>query len=301
MKEALWITGACGFTGRHLAAVLSTIPDRPRLVGLDVRTAALPHLDALHAIDIGDSAAVCALALSDPPSRVIHLAGLMPPALEGEMWRANVAGTAALLHGLHAARIEVRRVVGIGSAAEYSRGAPNPLHEDAPCAGASPYGVTKLAQTLLSRHLGTQFGFPVVVARPFNLIGPGLSGHLVAGSLVRQFLAAGPGAVRVGNTHTARDFVDVRDAVRAYWLLATHEGAGGVFNVCSGTPTTIDRLMQVLRDVSGRDTRVETDPERVRPDDPIEVYGSPARLRDLTGWQPEIPLERSLRDMLQPA
>jgi GDP-4-dehydro-6-deoxy-D-mannose reductase len=154
---------------------------------------------------------------------------------------------------------------------------------------------------LIARHLGSLFGFAVDVARPFNLIGPGLPDHLVAGSLVRQFVEAGSGPVRVGNTHTARDFVDVRDAVRAYWQLAAREGEGGIFNVCSGTPTTIGSLMQLLQQVAGRETRVETDPGRVRGDDPVEVFGAPEKLHAATGWKPAIPLARSLRDMLEPA
>ena len=299
MNHVVWITGAAGFTGRHLTAFLHSLPDRPRLIGLDVRAATVPQLDALRVIDLADTAAVRALAAEHPPTVVIHLAGLLPPAGEAEMWRANVGATASLLHALHAARTPIARFVSIGSAAEYSRDAASPLREDAPCAGASGYGVTKVAQTLLCQHLGSAFDIPVATARPFNLIGPGLPDRFVAASLLRQFVTAGDEPVRVGNTHTARDFVDVRDVVRAYWLLATIPGATGVFNVCSGTPTSVERLVQLLREVSRRSTRVETDPTRVRPDDPVKVYGDPARLHDATGWRPEISLERSLRDMLE--
>jgi GDP-4-dehydro-6-deoxy-D-mannose reductase len=299
MTEVLWITGVSGFTGRHLTAFLHSLPDRPRLIGLDVQAAAMPQLEALHVVDLADSAAVRSLALARPPHRVIHLAGLMPPAAPADLWRANVGGTAGLLHGLHDAGVPLARFVSIGSAAEYSRDAPSPLAEDAPCAGASVYGTTKVAQSLLCRHLGAEFAVPTAIARPFNLIGPGLPDRLVAGSLLRQFVDAGAGAIRVGNTHTARDFVDVRDVVRAYWLLATVDGATGTFNVCSGRPTSIEHLVHVLREITGSATRIETDPDRVRPDDPVQVYGDPSRLRDVTGWRPEIPLERSLRDMLE--
>jgi GDP-4-dehydro-6-deoxy-D-mannose reductase len=301
MSESVWITGASGFTGRHLAAFLASLPERPHVVGLDIRPASVPHLDAAYTIDLDDADAVSALARRDPPSRVIHLAGLMPPAPDGDLWRANAGGTSSLLHGLRTAGAPIQRFVGIGSAAEYSRGVASPIGENDPCAGASPYGVTKLAQTLLSLHLGRQFAFPVVVARPFNLIGPGLPSQLVGGALVKQFVETGSEPVRVGNTHTARDFVDVRDAVRAYWLLAAGDGIEGIFNVCSGVPTTIGRLMSLLCEVSGRAVRVETDPARVRPDDPLAVYGNPARLRNATGWQPEITIEASLRDMLSRA
>ena len=298
MNEAVWITGAAGFTGRHLIAFLHALPDRPTLIGLDVQSTTVPGLDALHTLDLGDSSAVRTLACQRPPAVVIHLAGLLPPAGDADMWRVNVGGTAALLHGLHDAGVRTTRIVGVGSAAEYSRDASSPLREDAPCAGASPYGITKVAQTQMCRHLGDAFGFSVAVARPFNLIGPGLPARFVAGALVRQFTDSADGVVRVGNTHTARDFIDVRDAVRAYWMLAAEEGASGVFNVCSGTPTSVADLLQLLGTVTGRAGRAEIDPARVRADDPVAVYGDPGRLREATGWRPLIPLEQSLRDML---
>ena len=298
MSVVVWITGAAGFTGRHLTAFLRTLPDRPRIVGLDVQPIASPDVDAAHAIDLADTAAVRRLGRMEPPAIVIHLAGLLPPAADGEMWRVNVGGTANLLHALHAAEAPVARFVGIGSAAEYSREVHSPVDENAPCAGASIYGMTKLAQTLLSQHLGTTFGIEVAIARPFNLIGPGLPARFVAGSLLRQFLDAADGIVRVGNTHTARDFVDVRDVVRAFWLLAATPNVSGVFNVCSGIPTTIEQLLRLLGDITRRSITITVDPERVRPDDPLEVYGNPARLRGATGWQPAISLEQSLHDMM---
>jgi GDP-4-dehydro-6-deoxy-D-mannose reductase len=302
MNEILWITGASGFSGRHLAAFVRSLPDPPRLVGLDVKPAALPGADAFHVVDLANADAVRHVATQAPPRWVIHLAGLMPPANESEMWRANVGGTAGLLTGLRRAGHRMPRIVSIGSAAEYSPDAGSPLREDSPAGAASVYGSTKLAQSLLCLHVAGELGFTAAVPRPFNLIGPGLPPPLVAASLVNQFMQAGrQGTVRIGNTHTARDFVDVRDAVRAYWLLARHETAHGIFNVCSGTPTKIADLLRVLADVSGYSPRVETDPALVRAADPVAVFGDPARLRAATGWCAQIPLETSLRDMLVPA
>lgn len=302
MNEILWITGASGFSGRHLAAFVRSLPDAPRVVGLDVKSAELPHVDALHVVDLANADDVRKIADHSPPRWVIHLAGVMPPAHETELWRANVGGTAGLLGGLRSAGGPMPRIVSIGSAAEYAPGLASPLREDSPSSGASAYGSSKLAQSLLCLHLADEFGFAAVVPRPFNLIGPGLPSQLVAASLVSQFVQAGPaGTVRTGNTHTARDFVDVRDAVRAYWLLAATENARGIFNVCSGAATRIAELLRVLAAVSGYTPRIETDPARVRATDPVEVFGDPTRLRETTGWRAEIPLETSLRDMLAPA
>jgi GDP-4-dehydro-6-deoxy-D-mannose reductase len=302
MKPILWITGAAGFSGRCLSAYLRSLPDPPRSVGLDVHENAALALDAFHAVDLADADAVARLAGVEPPRWVIHLAGLMPPAPEEAMWRANVGGTVGLLAGLRRADVHHARIVSIGSAAEYAPGLPSPIREDAPTGGGSAYGNTKAAQSLVTLQMAAQSGCSGVVARTFNLLGPGLSSHLVAGALVRQFVraeAARP--IRVGNTHTSRDFVDVRDAVRAYWLLAASEMANGIYNVCSGRSTSIGELLESLANVSGRAPAIESDPTLVRPSDPLEVIGDPCRLLQATGWRSEIPLQQSLRDMVAAA
>ena len=302
MRPTLWITGASGCSGRFLAAHVRSLPDPPRVVGLDVREGPAPDLDALHILDLGQAAAVEQLAAVEPPRWVIHLAGLMPPAPDEMMWRANVGGTVGLLLGLRQAGCRGIRIVSIGSAAEYSPGSTGPIPESAPTGGASSYGNTKVVQSLVSREMAASAGYSAVVARTFNLIGPLLSPTLVASTLVRQFAAAGPEAtIRVGNTHTARDFVDVRDAVRAYWQLALSDRVDGVYNVCSGCAVSIGHLLQLLMQVGGRTLPVESDPARVRASDPAEVCGDPSRLRQATGWQPAIPIEQSLRDMLAQA
>jgi len=302
MTPTLWITGAAGFSGRCLSAYLRTLPHTPRLVGLDVQENAALGLDAFHALDLADADAVSRLAAVEPPRWIIHLAGLMPPAPEEAMWRANVGGTVGLVAGLRRAAVRPLRIVSIGSAAEYAPGLCSPIDEDAPTGGGSAYGNTKAAQSLVTLQMAAQSGCSGVVARTFNLLGPGLSGHLVAGSLVRQFVHAdGDRPIRVGNTHTSRDFVDVRDAVRAYWLLAVNETANGIYNVCSGRSVSIGELLESLVKASGRAPAIENDPTLVRPSDPLEVVGDPCRLLQATGWRCEIPLEQSLRDMVAAA
>ena len=297
MSDVVWVTGASGFTGQHQIAFLRQLRPSLRIVGLDVKEAQLSNVDAHHRLDLNDSAAVAALATAEPPKWVIHLAGLMPPASEPDMWRANVGGTVGLLVGLGAADCRRTRVVCVGSAAEYARNARSPISEVARCGGASAYGNSKLAQSLTCLQFGRDTGLSVLVARPFNLIGPGLSRNLVVGSLVRQFSSAAPD-IQVGNRHTARDFIDVRDAVRAYWLLALHGQIGAIYNVSSQTSVPIDDLLVMLSRITGHAPRIEADETRIRSDDLPVVVGDSAKLRSETVWQPEVELEQSLRDML---
>jgi GDP-4-dehydro-6-deoxy-D-mannose reductase len=296
MTGVLWITGVSGFTGRHLVRFLRQSGTSLRIIGLDIEVGAAADLDAAHAIDLTNAEAVAALAGREPPDWVIHLAGLMPPAAESEMWRANVGGTVGLLLGLRE-RSRRLRIVSIGSAAEYAPGAPSPLTETAPCGGASLYGNSKLVQSLTCLWLAAECRVEVLVARTFNLVGPGLSPRLIAGSLVHQFLAAAE-EIHVGNVHTARDFIDVRDAVRAYWLLVQQGKSGGIYNVSSDTPVSVREILDMLSRVSGHSPRIRIDPSRVRVNDPASVYGDSTRLREATRWVPTISLEQSLRDML---
>jgi GDP-4-dehydro-6-deoxy-D-mannose reductase len=223
----------------------------------------------------------------------------MPPAAESEMWRANVGGTVGLLLGLREGSRRLR-IVSVGSAAEYAPFAPSPLTETSPCGGASLYGNTKLVQSLTCLWLAAECRVDVLVARTFNLVGPGLPPRLIAGSLVHQFLAAAE-EVHVGNVHTARDFIDVRDAVRAYWLLVQQGKSGGIYNVSSDNSVSVREMLDTLSRVSGHSPRIRIDPSRVRVNDPASVYGDSTRLREATRWVPTISLEQSLRDMLAQA
>jgi len=299
-RSALWITGAGGFTGRHLVAVLHDGPDRPRLVGLDHVPTRLSGLDACLPLDVTRVDDVAAAARQEPPKWVIHLAGALPPAGEAEMWHVQVNGTVALLRGLAEAGCRDARVVSVGSAAEYLPGAVPPLTETSPCGGSSPYGRCKWAQTLAALGVGRELGTEIMVVRPFNLLGPGQSANLVAGRLCRLLAdVAADGEITAGNTRSARDFLDVRDAAAACWLVARHGKAGAVYNVCTGRATTIDHLIALLCELTGKSPRILTDPAHLRDADVDVSFGDHTRLSEATGWQPRIPLRDSLAAMLE--
>lgn len=298
MKDTLWITGVCGFTGRHQLAYVRRLPDRPRIVGLDVADKAPDGVDVYVHLDLNDVDKVAGAAKAEPPRWVIHLAAARPPATEQEMWRANVGGTAGLLAGLGAGAGNIR-VVNIGSAAEYVLDADGAIDEGHRAGGASLYGRIKWAQSMLALSAGTSLGMEVLVVRPFNLLGPGLPSSLVAGWICEQVASSnGSEEIVLGNTETARDFVDVRDAVEAYWLVACEGAAGEVYNVCSGEPTSIQQVLECFSELTGKPVQVRVDPSRLRKDDPPAVIGSAAKLRRRTGWKAKVPVRRSLADMV---
>jgi GDP-4-dehydro-6-deoxy-D-mannose reductase len=268
-------------------------------VGLDVGGQPPEAVDAYERLDLADPSGIRRLAERTKPTHVIHLAGLMPPAAEPEMWRATVGTTLGLLLGLAQAGCAAR-LVSVGSAAEYGPG-DGPILESQALSPVSPYGRTKLAQTTLALALGARLGLRVCVARPFNLIGPGLPPALVAGALCRQVADPGSREIRIGNTASRRDFVDVRDAVRAYWDIARLGAPGEVYNVATERATAVSSLIEELLELAGRALPVTSDPALLRRQEADCVVGSAAKLRALCGWQPAFTLRDSLSAMLEAA
>lgn len=299
MSGQLWITGAAGFSGRHLIQYLRGLSDRPHITGIDVTAGAIEGVDEWCRVDLLDPDAIADAAASHPPTWVIHLAGMMPPAEEGAMWRVNVGGTACLLQALGRACGPGLRFVSIGSAAEYLP-AEGMLSEDSPVGGSSTYGRTKWAQTQLTMALAHDLDIAAMAARPFNLIGPGLPNRLVAGALCEQFARRPPpDTIHVGNVKSARDFIDIRDAVAAYWLIAKGGCPGEVYNVCRGEAETIETMLALLTEITGQSPSIEVDPRRLRPDDIAVSYGDRSRIEAAVGWRPHIDLRQSLADMIK--
>ena len=179
-----------------------------------------------------------------------------------------------------------------------------PVGEDAPMLPRSPYAASKAAAELLAvqAHLG--HGLPVIRARPFNHVGPGQAPGFVVAALARRVVEAardGRTTLAVGNLTARRDFTDVRDVVRAYRLLVELARPGQAYNVCSGEDVSIEGVLRRLLDLAGARLEPEPDPRLMRPVDVPVLRGDPARLRAATGWAPEVPLDGTLRAVLDEA
>jgi GDP-4-dehydro-6-deoxy-D-mannose reductase len=195
-------------------------------------------------------------------------------------------------------------VVVAGSAEIYGMASPTdmPLTEDQPFRPSNPYAVSKLAQDMFGLQYALSYGMRIVRARPFNHVGPGQSDRFVLSNFARQIAEAEAGladpVLLVGNLDARRDFLDVRDVVRAYRLLADARFAGEAFNIASGIGRSIRDLLGLLLSRSAVDIEVRSDPARMRPSDLPVLIGDASRLRDATGWTPEIPIEQSIADTL---
>jgi GDP-4-dehydro-6-deoxy-D-mannose reductase len=306
------VTGAGGFVAAHLAEFLRREAAGVELVGLVRPHGSAPSAGAgfstFREADLTDPAGMEGVLDAFLPDRIVHLAGQSSVHLSwldpGGTLRANVLG---LVHLLDAVRRRGARpaVLVVGSAEEYGPIPESelPLVEDRPLQPASPYAVSKVAQACLAVQYGPAGGMRVVRTRTFHHTGPGRGETFAESSFARQLaeVEAGlaPPVLHVGNLDAVRDYTDVRDVVRAYWALLERGQAGAVYNVCSGRPRRIRDLLDMLLAASRAKVEIRVDAERLRRADVPAQYGDPRRLKEATGWEPRVPLETSLRDLLE--
>jgi GDP-4-dehydro-6-deoxy-D-mannose reductase len=297
------VTGATGFAGSHLVEhLLVHLPavaawGNPSGRGIGSGDARVRW----QAVDLLDRGAVGAALAELRPSVIYHCGG---SAHVGESFaeperalRINVLGTHHVLEGASAARLDCPVLI-VGSALVYRQSA-DALDEDQPMGPSSPYAVSKLAQELLALAATDRH---VLLARPFNHAGPRQSPSFVTSSMAQQVAEIEAGlrepVLYVGNLEARRDITDVRDTVRAYRLIVERGVPGRPYNVCSGEAHRIGDLLEALIGLSRAAIAVRTDPSRLRPSDVPVILGDATRLRLDTGWRPEIPIARTLQDLL---
>ena len=286
-----FVTGSGGFVGPYLRSHLESCGDE--VIGAD------------HEVDVTVGQQVREVFLSSRPDVVYHLAAASHV---GTSWsapvdvlRVNAEGSLNVF--LAALEAGVERVLLIGSAEEYGRITPDllPVGEETPLRPVSPYGASKAAAEMLASHAFHGRGLGVVCVRAFNHLGPGQSDALVASAIARQVAEAeraGGGVVHTGDLTPRRDFTDVRDVVRAYRLLAEHGVPGEAYNVCSGVDVAIQDVADHLAAASSVPVTFALDPARLRPVEVPVIRGDNTKLRAATGWAPEIPLEKTLAEVL---
>lgn len=295
-RQRVLITGHCGFTGRHAAAAVRAAVPGAVVCGADRAEGAVAGIDEAFTVDLLDADQVERMLADVRPHVVLHLAGSMPPAPDVALWAGNVGTTCNLLEALR--RMESRsRVLVIGSAAEYGATPPKPVPETRECRPQTPYGRAKLAQTLLCQRYTHVFGLPVVIARPFNLFGPGMPARTLIGETCAQLSASSDGEIKLGNLSSARDFVDIRDAVNAYWRIAMSGLAGEVYNVCRALATPVREVVETLVSLAGNNYRVVFEESRLQAGDVDMSCGDNGKLRSLATFEPR-DLHLSLRETL---
>jgi GDP-4-dehydro-6-deoxy-D-mannose reductase len=294
------ITGCNGFVGRHAAAALRRAGHE--VVGSDITCPAGGQIPC-HPMDVRDLDSILAVLEETRPDAILHLGGIAFVPLgwtqPQKVFEVNTIGTLNLLDAVRR-QAPATRVLVVTSAEVYGpHPAPAPLTEDAPYRPDNIYGVAKAAADHAALLYADHHGLDVMVARPSNHIGPGQSKEFVSSAFAAQLAAIAKGAepvMRVGNLDQRRDFTDVRDVARAYALLFEKGNQGAAYNIASGAMTSVREILDTLCDIAGVRPRIDIDPDLFRPTDNRPAYDA-SRLRTHTGWQPEIPLRRTLEDV----
>jgi nucleoside-diphosphate-sugar epimerase len=292
------VTGAGGFTGRHLLERLAR--DDHELHGLmhDAAAAAPPLLHGVHVADLRDLPALQQVVGLVQPDRLVHLAAIAFVAHgdAAELYATNIVGTRNLLHALSGAARRPDAVLIASSANVYGNARAGVLDETMPPAPANDYGITKATCEMLARLYADRL--PIITVRPFNYTGRGQSEQFIIPKIIAHARARAP-EIALGNIDVARDFSDVRAVVDAYArLLDTPAAVGGLFNVCSGEARSLADVLKLVEAASGHRMAVAVNPAFVRADEVKSLCGSRAALEGVIGPLAMPPLADTIGWML---
>jgi GDP-4-dehydro-6-deoxy-D-mannose reductase len=303
------ITGIAGFAGSHLAEL--ALREGAEVAGTVLPGAPTDNLAALQkdvatvACDLTEPGAAAAVLRATHPDRVFHLAGASVVgtswALRADVLRTNLEATYQLCEGLRRHPVP-SLLVSSGEVYGTVPESEQPISETRRWAPSSPYALSKASQELYAGYYVRAEGLPLIIVRAFNQVGPRQGLGFVWSDVARQVAeierGRTPAVLEVGTTTTRRDFTDVRDMVRAYWLLLGRADPGWTYNAASGTSTSIQQVIDGFLKLASRSIEVRHAAERVRPIDVPVLVGDASRLRALTGWTPTISFQQSLEDTL---
>ncbi len=307
MKTVL-VTGADGFVASHLIGEIEAETDW-RILGVGLKDGPSREVPGMEyrVADLTDYELVREVLDLWRPDGIFHLAAQPSVALSWDdpwsTYRANLFGQLNLMEALRRLGLEASVHIACSSE-EYGKVAPEkmPLTEGMQFNPCSHYAVSKVGQEVLGLMYNCAFGWRVLVTRGFNQAGPGQAPDFVVSSFARQIACIEAGdcepVIMVGNLEAWRDFTDVRDTVRAYRLVMEKGRGGASYNVCTGKARKVAELLEILLGLSTAKIEVRSDEARQRPSDIPLLVGDSSLLRDETGWEPLIPLERTLADVL---
>lgn len=306
------ITGISGFAGSHLAEyflaegkheIFGTIKWRSDRQNIS-------HIqDRIHLFecDIKDAFAMKTIITEIKPEQIFHLAAQSYVSFS---WRApqetlitNIIGELNLFEAVRQVKIDPLIHIA-GSSEEYGMVVPEelPITEANALRPLSPYGVSKVTQDLLGYQYFKSYGMKIIRTRAFNHTGPRRGTVFATSNFAKQIVEIEKNkrdpVIYVGNLEAVRDFTDVRDVVRAYALTLERGDPGEVYNIASGKGIKIRDMLDMLVALSNADLKIEQDPTRLRPSDVELLIGSSEKFQKKTGWKPEIPFDKTMKDLL---
>lgn len=307
------ITGITGFAGSHLADyILENHPDVKvsGIVRWRSRMENIVHIqDKIESFeaDLKDIVSLKKCLAEVKPDLIFHLAAqsYVPASwkMPKETFAINAIGQINLFEAVISLELSPKIQVA-GSSEEYGLVFPDevPMKETNPLRPLSPYAVSKVAQDLLAWQYFKSYGLRTVRTRGFNHTGPRRGEVFICSNFAKQIVEIEKGRrkpiIYVGNLEAKRDFTDVRDTVRAYWLSLEKGEEGEVYNIGTGKPLPMKEVLNMLLSLSKVNVKVEVDKSRLRPSDVPILFPDSSKFRERTGWEPKIPFRQSLEDLL---
>jgi GDP-4-dehydro-6-deoxy-D-mannose reductase len=306
------ITGITGFVGSHLTEFLL------ERGGIEVfgierwrsKTDNIDHLKGrlkMYECDMRDASSVRQVIAAVKPERIFHLAAqsfvAMSWSAPSETLATNTLGQLNLLEAVRECGLSPRIQIA-GSSEEYGLVHEDelPIRETNPLRPLSPYAVSKVAQDLMGYQYAQSYQMCIVRTRAFNHTGPRRGEVFASSNFAKQIALIEAGrqepTIAVGNLDARRDFTDVRDIVRGYWLALERGQPGEVYNLCSGRDYAIREVLEMLLRLTDRRIEVRVDPQRLRPSDVPVLRGDGTKFFQQAGWRPEIPFQKTLEDLL---
>ena len=314
------ITGGNGFIAKHLAQHIIDLRRSVQDIEIFLSFREGKNCEFGHGpnhnvnsviMDLNDRESVLGTIAEVDPDKIFHLAGASSVSSSWKapnlLFRSNLEGTLNLLEGVRNLSSSSTYVQIAGSSEEYGlvEECDLPIREDKQLLRPlSPYAVSKIGSDMLGHQYAHSYGLNILRTRTFNQTGPG-RGEMYADSNFAKQIALiendlKPPTIDHGNLEAVRDFTDVRDTVRAYWKLSELRWRGDVVNVCSGTGRKLEETLDILISKSSRkDIALHPDPRRQRPSDVPFSFGSNQKLKSFIDWNPKIPYEQSLEDLLE--
>lgn len=292
--KTVLVTGISGFTGEHLAHLLTRAGWKVAGLGGHRHECEFDHLDA----DINDTERLTQWIRAVQPTHIIHLAALSHVTSSDALsyYRVNVLGTESLLVALQNSEVAVAKIIIASSANIYGNAPVSPIFESSEPQPMNHYALSKIAMEALVKKWFSKF--PILVTRPFNYTGPGQSESFVFAKIVAAF-ARRQTELRLGNTNVSRDLSDVRYVAEAYARLLECNHVNTFVNICSGRSVSLLEVIDELEIIVGHRPRILVDTALVRPDEVKELYGSPNKLSEMIG-RLEVPrLHETLRSMYE--
>lgn len=310
------ITGFSGFVSRHFLNYLVENNLSYEVLGVDVNPPKFAMEDytptlamSFEQVNLLDKEAVEDMIATFRPDYILHLASFSSVAYSwqhpADCFMNNTSIFLNVTEALRKHDLCDCRLLSVGSSEEYGdvKKEELPLQEDMPLVPVNPYAVARVSQEMMAKVLADSFGMQIMLTRSFNHMGPFQDERFVIPSFVRRILdiaesGAKSGEIETGDTSIVRDFVDVRDVVRAYYRLLLDGKTGEVYNICGEKGVSLAEVVDQIADIVGVSVTTRVNPDFVRPGDNQVVIGSAEKIRQDIGWTAEIPLRQTLMDMI---